>query len=342
MVNGMKEEVKELWRLCFGDSEAFTELYFRLRYTDDINIAIRQGNRIVSALQMIPYPMTLCGQTVRTAYISGACTHPEFRGQGSMRELLAQSFRKMFCQQVCLTTLIPAEEWFFGYYARFGYASVFQYTLKQHTLTDAAGKLPSPIRIERNNDNWKDAYEYFHQKQSERKCYLQHTPEDFHVVMSDLNIGGGSLFTLRQENLIKGMAIVYQGSPYPTIQELVADSEAYRHMLLQAIGQQSHNRQLNEICPAENPYPVHPLGMARIIRAAEVLELYASAFPDKEIDLQLTDNELPDNNGYYHLHEGKCSYSRHPHAKQYHHINIRRLTEQILQPLHPYMSLMLN
>ena len=55
-----KEKVKALWQLCFDDNEEFVEMYFRLRYKNEINIAIESGDEIVSALQMIPYPMTFC------------------------------------------------------------------------------------------------------------------------------------------------------------------------------------------------------------------------------------------------------------------------------------------
>ena len=35
----IKEQVKSLWKLCFDDSEAFIELYFRLRYNNEVNCA---------------------------------------------------------------------------------------------------------------------------------------------------------------------------------------------------------------------------------------------------------------------------------------------------------------
>ena len=106
-----KEKVKALWQLCFDDNEEFVEMYFRLRYKNEINIAIESGDEIVSALQMIPYPMTFCGDTVQTSYISGACTHPDFRGNGVMRELLSQAFAKMLRNGTYFSTLIPAEPW---------------------------------------------------------------------------------------------------------------------------------------------------------------------------------------------------------------------------------------
>ena len=66
----IREKVKNLWKLCFNDSEEFTELYFRLRYNNDINIAIQSGEEVIAALQMLPYPMTFEGEDIHTAYIS--------------------------------------------------------------------------------------------------------------------------------------------------------------------------------------------------------------------------------------------------------------------------------
>ena len=106
-----KQQIKALWKLCFDDSDAFIDMYFRLRYNDEVNIAIESGKEVVSALQMIPYPMTFCGEQIQTSYISGACTHPDFRGNGVMRELLSQAFARMRYNRVVLSTLIPAEPW---------------------------------------------------------------------------------------------------------------------------------------------------------------------------------------------------------------------------------------
>ncbi len=90
-----QEKVKNLWKLCFNDSEEFTEMYFQLRYNNDVNIAIQSGEEVIAALQMLPYPMTFEGEDIHTAYISGACTHPDYRNRGVMQELLSQAFARM-------------------------------------------------------------------------------------------------------------------------------------------------------------------------------------------------------------------------------------------------------
>ena len=54
----MREQVKKLWKLCFNDSDELTEMYFRLRYNNEVNIAIQSGEEVIAALQILPYPMT--------------------------------------------------------------------------------------------------------------------------------------------------------------------------------------------------------------------------------------------------------------------------------------------
>ena len=100
----MKEKVKALWKLCFDDSDQFIDMYFRLRYKSEINVVIESGNEVISALQMLPYPMSFCGKQVATSYISGACTHPDFRNRGVMRQLLSQAFARMLPNGIFFST----------------------------------------------------------------------------------------------------------------------------------------------------------------------------------------------------------------------------------------------
>ena len=92
----IKEQVKALWKICFDDSEEFVEMYFRLRYKTEVNVAIQSGDEVISALQMLPYPMTFGGETVQTSYISGACTHPDFRSNSSIQ------LKRSFCRSLFL------------------------------------------------------------------------------------------------------------------------------------------------------------------------------------------------------------------------------------------------
>lgn len=335
-----KEQVKALWKLCFDDSEKFVEMYFRMRYTDNANLAVLNDGKVVSALQMLPYPMTFCGTTVQTSYISGACTHPGFRNRGSMRLLLSQSFARMLHGGVLFSTLIPAEPWLFDYYRRMGYATVFRYATEEVCPAEAAPSEKSTVRI--ITEYQEEVYSYLNRKLSERPCCLQHTAEDFRVIMADLAVSNGQLFVARQASRITGIAICYQKEQHTVINELLAEDEESEHCLLHAIGQRNSHCRITRLLPPDKELPQPPLGMARIINAPKVLQLYASAFPKDEMRLKLSDEILPQNNGFYLLSGGTCRHSTEPLSGNHTSADIHQLTQRIFQKLHPYMSLMLN
>ena len=335
-----KEQVKALWKLCFEDSEEFVEMYFKLRYKNEVNVAIQSGDEVISALQMLPYPMTFCGETVQTSYISGACTHPDFRSKGVMRELLSQSFARMLRNGVQFSTLIPAEPWLFDYYKRMGYASVFQYSIKEMTLPEF---IPSKeITVNVVSEPQDEVYSFLNKKLSERPCCIQHSAEDFQVVMAELSISRGNLFVARQANEIRGIAIIYKGENCIIINELLAEDKDTEYSLLFAIKQDTGCNHIIQLLPPDKELPQHSLGMARIINAKEVLQIYASAFPEDEMQLEVSDKQLSVNNGYYYLSDGKCRYSAERLPGAHIQTNINELTEKILKKLNPYMSLMLN
>lgn len=337
----IKEKVKELWKLCFDDTEEFVEMYFRMRYKNERNIVIESGDEVISALQMLPYPMTFCGEVVQTSYISGACTHPDYRGNGAMRELLSQSFTRMFRNGVHLSTLIPAEPWLFDYYTRMGYASVFRYSTKDIIVPDF---IPSKeIVVEAIGECRRDVHQYLSLKMAERPCCIQHTYEDFEVIMADIILSDGILFVARKENNICGVAIIYREGQQLVINELFVDTKDVEYSMLHYIRQFTGCNRITQILPpTKDDQPKNILGMARIINAKEVLQMYAAAYPEDEMQIALQDKQLSANNGYYYLCKGKCMYSAERLPGTHIQMNISELTDRILQSLDPYMSLMLN
>lgn len=337
----MKEKVKALWKHCFNDSNDFVEMYFRTRYTKQINMSIESGGDLISALQMIPYPMTFCGQEVPTSYISGACTHPEFQGKGIMKELISQSLARMYNEGVFFSTLIPAEPWLFDYYSKLGYASVFKYTKKEITVPDF---VPSQeVIIKKTLEYNIELFKYLNENMKKRPCCIQHTKKDFKVILQDLLISNGEIFYAIKKKEVIGIAILYKTAENIRVEELLANNKEIENSLLWAIKTETGK---NKVCintPIENEsYPSVPIGMGRIVNVKSVLQLYASFFPKDEMQIELIDNQLSSNNGYYYLFNGKCMFceSRLPGAHIQ--LNISQLTAKILNKLKPHMSLMLN
>ena len=336
-----KQQIKELWRLCFNDSEAFTELYFTHRYNNEVNICIQSGEMVISAMQTLPYPMTFCNNTIPTAYVSGACTHPDYQGRGVMRELLSQAFGRMQSQGVLLSTLIPATDHLFDYYKKSGYAAVFDYMVETLLPEDLCyGK--KDLKIASSAEFQEDVYAYLAAKMEERSCCIQHTAADFKVVLADLTLSGGEVFVATSGKSICGIAVAYSKEQTLQVNELLTDSNEVEQALLLAACERWNCRKLSVIRPYKQEANRRRLGMVRIIDAKRVLQLYAAANPQVEMNMELTDSLLAANNGYFYINNGKCMKSEERLPGSHERLSIEALALKIFLPLKPYMSLMLN
>ena len=280
-----KSQLIDLWRTSFNDSEEFIKLFFDRVYKKENGLFIEKNGKIVSALQMLPYPMSFCGKQVATSYISGACTHPDFRNRGVMRQLLSQAFARMLPNGIFFSTLIPANPWLFDYYARIGYAPVFQYSTKEIILPEF---IPSKeIKVDIVSEYKEEVYSYLNKKLAERPCCIQHTTEDFEVIMADLAISNGILLVAKLNNEINGIAIVYKRDESVIINELLVETKDAEHSLLFHLKQHTGCNRMIQLLPPDKKRPQQALGMARIINAKEVLQLYAATFPEDEMQIEV-------------------------------------------------------
>ena len=257
----------------------------------------------------------------------------------------------MYRNDIAFTTLIPAEPWLFGYYARVGYATAFRYGKRTFHLptdeTDAPSLTSSAETgwcFQAYTDYDEVVYQYLNRKMQERPCCLQHTKTDFYVILADLNLSCGCIFTLSDESGIAALAIVYPDEEASKlyIKELLADTPEAEHSLLTRICQNMHTETLDIIMPPIKDQSSFDLGMIRIIQAKPVLQLYAAAHPEEEMNIDLIDNELSANNGYYYLNKGKCMYSHRRLPGAHEQLTIGQLTEKVFASEQAYMSLMLN
>jgi predicted acetyltransferase len=338
-MNTIRNQVKDLWKICFDDTDDFVNLYFNLRYNEEVNLYIKNGNQVISALQMLPYPFTYYQEELQSSYISGACTHPDFRNKGVMRKLLAEAFAKMSFNKVDVSTIIPANDWLFDYYAQSGYVTVFYYAMKD---VKPIANVQNSVCIEQMTTFRSDVYDYFNRCMHQRNCCVQHTEKDIQVIMADMKIDKGYIYTARQEDKIVGTVFAYNEDTDLYIVELFADSEDIKQQLISAVHQINTVFDIKMIAPVSKEDEPQILGMIRIINAPKMLQLFANSHPSVEMKIALTDPLLSSNNGCYYLDKGQCIVSRKPLQKEYADFTIADLAKLLFADTNPYMSLMMD
>ena len=128
-----------LWQACFGDTEAEVRAFWQALF-DCTPVYLRRAPDSSPAAMLCALPAELVGDdgdAVPAAYLYAVCTAPALRGRGHCRLLLQEAEQDLAKQDVRAAVLVPAEESLFGFYARFGYRTVF--TCRTETVPAARG-----------------------------------------------------------------------------------------------------------------------------------------------------------------------------------------------------------
>ena len=331
----MKEQIKQLYKTCFDDSETFVEYYFQHRYTDSRNLCIERNGMPVAALQTLFYPMTFGGNLCATSYLSAVCTHPNYRNQGLMRDLLTHTHQSLAARGVWASMLIPAESWLFDVYAKQQYTTIFYKETELITIDQLAAE--STCVVEKLiPECLSEVFAFFNEKMLERAYGVMHTEDDFKTLVGALALEHGYVLVASTAEQLSGVAFVH---PSGKVLDIVYNSNLERATLLRTAGQHC---QIHEILCFVAPTTgrKQPLGMMRVISAEKFLKMYAAMHYDCTKTMCLIDDELPENNGCYTLSQGLCVKTEVMNQDNL--WNMSQLATFLFQDINPYMSLMMD
>ena len=167
----IKKQTKRLWQEVFNDKEAFVQLYFSKVFTPENNYTICIDNKVVGALQALPYTLKIGNEKVEGVYISGICTAPNKRKLNIGNNIMHQAHFNSFHKGAVFSFLIPAEDWLIDWYSKCGY------------VKNISCELP-PVGFERMTFNEFNAW------QQAQKSIVLHTEEQFAIALEDVRIDG--------------------------------------------------------------------------------------------------------------------------------------------------------
>lgn len=171
-----KPQIQAMWKVCFGDSQPYFDIYFREKYRSENTLAYFEGEKVVASLQLLQYNFTYCDVEIPIVYISGACTLPEARKKGYMDALLKRTFQELEKRNIPLTVLVPEEMWLLDFYAKYGYAQTFDAGRDVVLLGDL---------MKRKKNLVLESYKYFDRLYRNQPMTVQKTFDDFRVVVEE-------------------------------------------------------------------------------------------------------------------------------------------------------------
>lgn len=169
-------EVRSMWKICFEDTEEYMDLYFSRQYRNENTLIYWVGNKAVASLQMLPYSIRFYGEVIPFYYLAGLCTLPEYRNKGYMGKLIDESFSIMKTRNIPLSILVPAEDWLFGYYEKYGFETTFEES------TEDIGFNPF---LERHTGNYPVVYKEFDKVYQQRDFCVLKSEYDFETIVKE-------------------------------------------------------------------------------------------------------------------------------------------------------------
>jgi predicted acetyltransferase len=184
--------VRTMWKLCFDDSDAYMDLYFREKYRPENTLIYEHEGVVAASLQMLPFRFRFWGEEIPVVYFSGLCTLPEFRKRGFMGELIRKSLDETRKNGIPLAVLVPQDSAVMRYYETFGFARTF----------DDGQPLPSLEKLLRKHrGNVESAYREFDADYRRRDMTVQKTLADFRAIVEE-----AALFGFPEKTSLTGMS----------------------------------------------------------------------------------------------------------------------------------------
>ncbi len=117
---------RELWRLAFGDEEAYVDNFYRTYYRPERVLVLEEEGQVRAMTAWFDTAFAVPGRgNFRAAYLYAVATHPACRGRGLAGRLLAGADRYFRERSIPAVTTVPAEPSLHRFFAANGFRECF-------------------------------------------------------------------------------------------------------------------------------------------------------------------------------------------------------------------------
>ncbi len=130
--------LRQLWQMAFGDTAEFLNLFFSAAYAPERCRCVTENGQVLAGLYW--FDCFCAGQ--KMAYLYAVATHPEHRGKGLCRALMADTHAHLAAQGYAGSLLVPEGDNLRQMYRAMGYRDCT--AISEFDCT--AGDTPVPLR----------------------------------------------------------------------------------------------------------------------------------------------------------------------------------------------------
>jgi len=118
--------LKEIWKLCFGDSDAYIDLYYSHRYKEEETVVLEYKGKVVAMVTMIPVKTVATdNHSFDSVMFYAFATHPQYQHRGFATHIMDFCNQYLQDNHIAFSVLVPEGEGLFDFYRQQGYQDSF-------------------------------------------------------------------------------------------------------------------------------------------------------------------------------------------------------------------------
>lgn len=117
---------KDIWKLCFGDSDQFIDFYYANQYQENATVVLLENREIISMLTMLSIKiMTSNQESFNATMLYAIATHPQYQNRGCATSLIDYTHQKLKENDQAFSVLVPSTTQLFDFYRQIGFQDGF-------------------------------------------------------------------------------------------------------------------------------------------------------------------------------------------------------------------------
>lgn len=218
-----------LWKVCFGDSDAFCDWFFQNRFAPEYSVVLETEGEVASCMQAFPYTLHIRGKEVPGAMLCGVSTHPDHRQKGYMGQIFRYEMNLLRNKGCMVAPHTPAV---LPSYFSFGHFPVADAAYLECECVPPIETSIELVSIEEKD--WDKLFPLYQRLAAKYSGIIQRTEEDFFRKASDYAADGGKCAAYIMNDEMKGYAFYYQTEDSILCVEAAA-ADGYYHYLIEGL-----------------------------------------------------------------------------------------------------------